>query len=164
MSEQTIENAISEVLAGDARKNALAFFAYLVKSEMMFERVKGYWKDKLYWLVKYKDEHVCFILVNGSKDNAEPEGWTIWTDDSDSNWFSYFPLDTHMKKIAWNHVDICANCGSCMNPGGSHKTILGKEFNNVCITAMKFINPDVDTLECLIKMAALRKQYIECEK
>ena len=160
MPEQQIENYIADVLTGDAQKNALGFATYLRASEMQFERGTGYWEDKLYWLIKYKTDYVCFILINGSEDRSEPEGWVIWSDDSGSNWFEDFPLDEHMKEIAWKHVDICGNCGDCGNPGGSRKTIFGKEFNNVCRTTMRFINPDVEALECAKKMVELRKNDI----
>jgi hypothetical protein len=160
MPEQQIENYIADVLTGDAKKNALEFATYLRASEMQFERGKGYWEDKLYWLIKYKAEYVCFILINGSEDKTEPEGWIIWSDDSDSNCLANFPLGEHMKEIAWKHVDVCGNCGGCDKPGGSRKTIFGKEFNNVCRTAMRFINPDVEALECAKKMVELRKNDI----
>ena len=159
MPEQRIENFIGEVLTGDARKNALDFFAYLWANEMLFERGKGYWEDKIYWMVKYKDEYVCFILV-GSEDKTEPESWIIWSDDSDSNWFTDFLVDERIKEIAWKNVDICGNCGGCNNPGGTRKIIFKKEFNNVCRTAMKFINPDVEALECAKKMVEIRKNDI----
>jgi hypothetical protein len=158
--QNLIVDAINNVLKGDAQKNALDFVAYLMASEMLFERGKGYWEDKIYWMIKYKDEYVCFILINGSEDKTETEGWTIWSDDSDSNWFSNFPLDEQLKEIAWKNVDVCTNCGGCGNPGGTHKTIFGKEFDNICITTMKFINPDAEALKCVKKMVEIRKNNI----
>ena len=160
MPEQTIENYIVEILTGDEQKNALEFAAYLRASEMLFERGKGYWEDKLYWLIKHKTEYICFILINGSEDKSEPEGWTIWSDDSGSNCFEGFPLDEHMKEVAWKHVDVCGNCGGCSNPRGTRKMIFGKEFNNVCRTTMRFTNPDVETLEFMKKMVEIRKNDI----
>ena len=159
MPEQGIENIIGEVLTGDAKKNALDFFAYLWANEMLFERGKGYWENKFYWMIKYKDEYVCFILV-GSEDKTGPESWIIWSDDSDSNWFADFPVNERIKEIAWKNVDICGNCGGCNNPGGTRKIIFKKEFNNVCRTTMKFINPDVEALECAKKMVEIRKNDI----
>jgi hypothetical protein len=158
MSEQRIEDIIDEVLTMDIHKNAFEFVAYLRAGEMLFERGKGYWEDKFYWMIKYKDEYVCFILINGSEEKNEP--WIIWSDDSDSNWFADFPLDERMKEIAWKNVDICGNCGGCNNPGGTSKTIFKKEFDNVCRTTMRFINPDVEALECLKKMIEIRKNDI----
>jgi hypothetical protein len=158
MLEQKIENFICEALTGDAQKNALEFAEYLRSSEMLFERGKGYWADKLYWMIKYKDQYVCFILINGSEGKTEP--WIVWSDDSGSSWFEDSPPEERLKEIALENVDFCTNCGGCGNPGGTRKAVFGKEFNNVCITAMKFINPDARTLECVKKMAELRKADI----
>jgi len=159
MPEQKIENFITEFLATDAQKNALEFVAYLRASEMQFERGTGYWESKLYWIIKYKDEIVCFILI-GSEEKPGPDPWTIWSDDSGSNCFADFPLDEQMKEVAWKNVDICGNCGGCDKPGGSRKTIFGKEINNVCRTTMRFIDPDAETLECMKKMVEIRKNDI----
>ena len=155
-----IDNYIGNTLTGDARKNATNLFEYLLESGMQFERGKGYWADKLYWMVKYKSEYTCFILINSGEGNTEPKGWTVWTDDSGSNWFADALADERMKEVAWKHADICGNCGGCKNMGGSQKTIFGKEFNNVCLTAMKFNNPDAETVECVMKLATLRKNDI----
>jgi hypothetical protein len=160
MPEPKIDNFIDKVLTGETQKNALEFASYLRANEMLFVRGKGYWEDKLYWMIKYKDEYVCFILINGSGSEEKFAPWTIWSDDSDSNWFEYFPLDEPMKEIAWRNVDACGNCGGCDNPGGSRKTIFGKEFNNVCRTTMRFINPDTEALECVEIMVEIRKNDI----
>lgn len=158
MSEQKIENIIGEVLTGEAQKNALEFVAYLRANEMLFERGNGYWENQLYWLIKYKNEYVCFILINGTGTEEKFKPWTIWSDDSDSNWFENFPLNEHMKEIAWKYIDFCGNCGSCS--GGTRKTIFEKEFNNVCRTTMRFIDPDTETVELMIKMVDIRKSDI----
>jgi hypothetical protein len=161
IEEQRIENYIFDVLIGDTQKNALDFVAYLRANEMLFEKGKGYWEDKLYWMIKYKDEYVCFILVNGYGsvgDKTEPEGWIIWSDDSGSNWFENFHLDDYIKKIAWDNVDFCAKCGSCS--GGTSKTIFGKAFDKICRTTFRFNNPDVQALKCVKKMVELRKNDI----
>jgi hypothetical protein len=159
MSEQQIENFIGEVLTGGDQKNALEFIAYLKASEMIFERGKGYWEGKLHWIITYKDESVCYILI-GSEEKPGPGPWIVWSDDSGTNSFKDFPLDEHMKEIAWKNIDICVNCGGCDKPGGNSKTIFGKEFTNVCRTTMRFTNPDVETLEYMKKMVEIRKNYI----
>jgi hypothetical protein len=159
MLEQNIEDFINDILTEDTQKNALKFVAYLRANEMLFEREKGYWEDKFYWGIKYKDKFVCFILI-GSENKTERNSWTIWSDDSGSNSIGDCLLDEYIKEILWKNVDICRNCGGCNKPGGSHKTIFGKEFDNVCITSMSFTNPDVDTLECMKKMVEIRKKDI----
>lgn len=160
MPERDIENAIREVLSGDMQQNALAFTACLRAHGMQFERGGGYWADKLYWLVQYQGEYVCFILLNGPDSDETCNTWTVWSDDSGSNWYEDSPLDEHLKEIGWEHVDICENCGGCGQPGGSDKCLWGKMFHNVCITTMRFINPDAGTLAFLKKMVEIRKNDI----
>ena len=157
MPVHRIDDYIGNALIGDVRKTTIDFFEYLSESQTQFERGKGYWADKLYWMAKYKDEYVCFVLINGDENGQ----WIIWSDDSGSDWYADALMDDRMKEIAWKHIDICGNCGGCKNPGGSQKTILGKEFDNVCITAMKFTNPDAETVECLKRLVELRKNAID---
>jgi hypothetical protein len=167
MSTQTIEIHIREVLTGEAQRLALNLAAYLTSQGMQFERGTGYWEDKRYWHIKYKNSYVCFILVNGFgsvRHKNEPEGWIIWSDDYDSDLFANYPLDERTKEIAWKHIDICGKCGGCKNPGGSHKTIFGKDFDNVCITTFRFDNPDAETVECVKKLLEIRKKHIDFSK
>ena len=158
MPKQTIESHIKETLAGDTRKNALDFVAFLLANEMQFERGEGYWKDKLYWCIKHENESVCYLLLNSPKENLKP--WTIWSDDSGSNCFEDCSLDEYMKEIAWDNVDFCGNCGGDCSPG-TRKVVFGKEFNNVCRAAMRFTNPDAETVECMKKLVEIRKNHID---
>ena len=160
MSEQKIEFFINNLLSNEARKNALDFIAYLRANEMLFERGEGYWADKLYWMISYRGKYVCFVLIGDPDTKTNSGDWTMWSDDSGSDWFNRFPLDNHMKEIAWKNVDVCANCGSYKNPGGTRKNVFGKSIDNVCITAMKFVNPDVKALECMKKLTEMRKMDI----
>ena len=153
MFEQ-MEAFIDEVLFDDAQRNALDFAAYLKANHLLAERGKGYWENQLYWLIKYENEHVCFILIEG------PEMWTFWSDDSGTNCFSDFPLDEQIKEIAWRNIDFCANCGTCKCPGGMRKTLFGKPFDSVCITAMKVVNPDTEALKCIKKLVEIRQKDI----
>ena len=165
MPEQIIEKFITEVLTGDAQHNALEFAAYLRASEMLFERGTGYWEGKLYWMIKYKGESVCYILL-GAEEKPGPGPWIVWSDDSGSNCFADFPLDEHMKEIAWKNIDICTdpvNCGACNKRGYTNKTktLFGKEFNNVCLTTFRFTDPDVEELEFMKKLVEIRKNDIQ---
>ena len=56
-----IEQHIREALAGEAQKNALELAAFLRANNIQFDRGTGYWEDKRYWHIKYKDNYVCFI-------------------------------------------------------------------------------------------------------
>ena len=100
---------------------------------------------------------MCFILLGG--DDGTEDSWTIWSDDSGSDWFADFALDELMTEIAWKHVDICGKCGSCS--GGTNKTIFGRTFENVCRTVFRLDNPNVEEAECAKKLVELRKADIE---
>lgn len=162
MSEQEIIKDIGEVLTGDTQKLAHDFVTYLSTLGMQFEKGTGYWADKRYWMVKYNNEYVCFILVNGYgsvRHQDEPEGFHIWSDDSGEDWFVNSPLDEYTKEIAWKNVDYCVHCGGVCE-GGTHKTIFGKEFNGVCRTTFRFDNPDVEAMECAKQLVKLRENDI----
>ena len=156
MSECKIENYIGDALIGDTRKAAENFFEYLLELDLRFERGQGYWADKLYWMIKHNDEYICFILINDGDDKTEPDRWIIWMGDSGLNIFANFMPDERTKEIALKHIDICGKCGGCGTPGGSHKKFFGIEFDNVCVTPMRFDNPNNETVECVKKMVEYR--------
>ena len=63
--------------------------------------------------MKYNDETVCQIFVNG----YEKGHWVVWSDDSGSSPFSAFPLDEHTKETIWKNVGFCRNGGCCRDMG-----------------------------------------------
>ena len=105
MSSQDIVCHINNSLAGGAKKNALDLVAYSESQGMQFElSTTDYWRDKQYWYIKYKNEFVGFILINGYspvKDKTEPEGWVFWSDNYISSVFADYPLDESFKEIAY---------------------------------------------------------------
>lgn len=156
MSELGIDHFINETLAGEAKRNALDFIAYLRADELLFERcLYGFWEDKLYWVVKYKDETICQIFVNGYKEGD----WVVWSDDSGSNSFFDFSLDEYIKEVAWKNVGYCGS-GGCCRDMGTRKVIFGKAFDNVCLAILRFDNPNAEAVTCLKKMVEVRKADI----
>ena len=147
-----IENYIEENLTDDACKNALDFIAFLRANQLHFIKDNGYWKDKIYYLIKYNHDYVCFISIKDpdEKDNL----WTVWLDDIDSSLLDEFSVDDELKEIAWEHVDHCGNCGSC--GGGRHKVIFGKEFDDVCGCTFRFDNPTSTDLKFMRKMIEIQ--------
>lgn len=156
MPEQTIEETIHESLRGETQDNALKLVSFLKTKDMQFERGKGYWADQRYWMVKYRNDCMCYILIKDPDPKAETAPWTIWSDDNDASWTEICALDDEAKRIAWENIDICGRCGGCGHPGGYRKVIFGKEFDNVCRTTMRFVNPDAKTLEGLMKLLEIR--------
>ena len=155
-----IENSINEVLVDEARENALDFIAFLKEINMQFERsTTDYWKDKLYWYIKFQNEGVGYILINGYGDcvgdKTESEGWFFWSDNYNSDFFATFPLDEQTKKIAFEHIDF-GTCG-----GGLTVRLFGKEFSPVCNgTTFRFDNPDFAAIKCMKKLVDIKKKDI----
>ncbi|MBO4999033.1 MAG: hypothetical protein J6D02_13630 [Lachnospira sp.] len=156
MSERTIEDYIINELSPEDQGVALDFVKYLRNSEMEFVKDNGYWKDKIYYLIKYHAECVCFIAI---KNPDEKENrWTVWSADIDSDWLGENQLEEELKEIAWSHVDTCKNCGSC--GGGKPKMIFGKEFSEVCGCTFRIDNPGAEDLRFMKKMVEIRKSEI----
>lgn len=126
MNEKPVEEIINEELSADDRAVALDFAAFLRDNELEFVRDRGYWRDKIYFLVQYNHECVCFMAIN----------------------------DPDEKETAWKHVDLCGHCGSC--GGGKDKVIFGKKFDRVCGCTFRFDNPDRNDLSFMKKMVELK--------
>ena len=156
MSERKIHDYISEELSLGDQSIALAFVEYLKSDGMEFIKDNGYWKDKIYYLIKFYDICVCFISI---KDPDEKENhWTIWSDDMGSDFLKEIPKEKEIIEKAWKHIDFCGGCGSC--GGGRHKIIFGKEFDNVCGCTFRFDNPNLGDLLFMKKMVRIRKKEI----
>lgn len=156
--EKQIENYVEENLTGEARQTALEFIHYLRANELEFIKDSGYWKDKIYYLIKFRNECVCFIAI---KDPDEPQNlWTVWSDDSRA--YEDSSVEEEIKNIAWKYVDYCANCGSC--GGGKRKIVFGKSFERVCGCTFRVDNPKAGDLPFLKKMVKLRKKDIQEER
>lgn len=158
MQDKSIEYYIIDSMTGDSQLVALNFVAYLKANLIQLERGRGYWEDQFYYFATYKNECVCYILIDGKGVEEEFSPLTIWSDDSSSNCLENHILDENMRNIAWDNVDFCRNCGSCV--GGVCKTIFGKKFINVCRTSMIFVNPDIELIEVVKKIIEIRKSYI----
>ena len=68
MNEIKIEDYICEKLSLDEQKIVLDFVDYLEKEKFIFVKDNGYWKDKIYYLIKYKNEGICFIVIKYQKN------------------------------------------------------------------------------------------------
>jgi hypothetical protein len=101
-----------------------------------------------------------FVFTCGAfpaKYIGEPEGWIIWSDDSDSNWYTDTLRGESVKEIAWENVDICGKCSpGSLCFGGICKTIFGKTFDNVCRTTFRFDNPSCEAVECAKRLVEIR--------
>lgn len=144
---ESITKIVSNTFSSGLKESILDFLSYLNSDSLTFERLSGYWENQFYYSVKYNNESVCYILLNGTGDEQQFAPLTIWSDDSGSDWFKNYPLDNKFEEIAWENVDFCVNCGSCS--GGTKKIVFGKEFNNICRTTFRFTNPNVEEFKII---------------
>lgn len=152
-----IEDYVIAELVSEEQEIALDFVTYLRSFNLEFEKDNGYWRDKIYYIIKYQSKCICFISI---KDLDEPDNhWTVWSDDMSSELIAEYPLESGIKEIAWRHVDICGNCGSC--DGGRLKNIFGREFPKVCGCTFRVDNPGKEELVFLKKMVEIRIAEIE---
>ena len=157
MDEKYISDFITENLSLHDKKIALDFIDFLKNQGCELIKDNGYWKNKIYYLVKWQNKYVCFIAI---KDPDEPHNrWTVWSDDMSSDFLSIQEEDVSLKQSAWTHVDLCGKCGSC--GGGRKKIIFGKTFDNVCGCTFRFDNPNSNDLTTLKKIAEIRIKEID---
>ena len=156
---ENILQIVNDTFPLGLKENTLNFISYLNSNSLTFERLLGYWENQHYYSVKYKNESVCYILVNGSGDEQQFAPLTIWSDDSGSNWYENYPLSNDLKKIAWDNVDYCGHCGSCA--GGTQKTIFGKPFENVCRITFRFTNPNTEEFTVIKELVHARLKDIK---
>ena len=150
----SLKSLISEHLSGSAKSVALEFCDFLQENKLEFYRDTGYWKNKIYFHIRFRGECVCFIAI---RDPDEPENlWTVWSEDCPA--YETSAVDDAIKATAWSHVDFCGNCGSCA--GGRQKIIFGKPFDRVCGCTFRVDNPSQDQLPFLKTMVEIRRKEI----
>ena len=153
MSEQKrIEDAFKEYFTGDELKNALDIVEFFNANKMIYNGEHE---------IHYKGELVCYI----DTPNESNKWWSIWTVGDYSSEYEGVPIDEHTKEITWANVVKCGNCDGVDCDPGKTEVVFGKEFNNVCNgtggLAMRFMNPDAETLECVKKMIEMAKYVID---
>ncbi len=152
MSEKRIEDAFNEYFTGDTLKNALDFAEFLRANEMVYN---GDYE------IHYKSKLACYIDTPNDKSHM----WRVWTVGDYSNEYEGFPIDERTKEIAWANVVYCGNCDDVDCDPGKTEIIFGKEFVNVCRgadnLAMRYKNPNAETLECMKKMVDMRKYVVD---
>lgn len=153
MSEHTvIENAITK-LDGETQKNVLDFIDFLRENEFQIEyNPNEYEEDKWSGAIGgVVGNSIGYMVVNGV-----PRPWTVWINSYDFGDVS--TIDDAIKEAIWACLSKCGKC----NPewekcrGGS-KTILGKEFDDLCHSPLMIINPDTEKLKNIEKMLLILK-------
>ena len=162
-----IEDAINRAFTGDKLANALDFAAHLRSLDLPLKEYDK--EEKTYFFdIDYKGVILCFIHISAKKmmvfSSQVPCSWIYWPEGDDSTKYADPVVDESIKKAAWKRVRKCSNCG-CKSAPGKRKCILGKEFDNVCVSALGFhainsakTSPD---WECLKQMVTAMKNDID---
>ena len=149
MVNKNIEVMVNNVLNGESKSNALDFIAFLNTNELIVGENNSE--------VSYNGENVCYIHIDGSDQIPGP--WTVWSDDSSVYEQEVASIDKQVKELAWEHANVCENCGGNCSPG-MRKIIFGKTFDNICSSTFMFTNPDAKTIECLKNLLMLRMSAV----
>ena len=151
MSNKKIEDVISNVLTGDAQKNALNLVSHIrtIGGSEYFAIKMHDEKDESGWVA----DDLGFIFVNGSADFPGP--WTLWLSAGDLGQHAQNPVDDAIKEIVWQHVSPCGSCGGKCAPGVGAK-VLGKDFTNTCQGNLMFVDPNADVVELIKKIVEIR--------
>jgi len=92
-----IKDYICRELSLSTKDATLEFVSYLENNNMTFIKDNNaYWKDKIYYWVRFNDKCVCFIAIEGGKNINQ---WTVWSDDMVTEYIEKF----ENKEIAWKH-------------------------------------------------------------
>lgn len=151
MSEQKkyniIEDAITELLNGELRENALSFASYLNENQLA-PNMSAWGK------ITYNGYNLGWMQV-GEKNNWLFEIFNF-LDFGDFN-----DEDDEFTEAVHNHVKICDT--PCHDECWRAKDakIFGKEFKSVCSQhSCSFINPDSKTIKHIIKLIEYSKKTI----
>ena len=162
MSEQKtnnyagFEDSINKFLSGDARQNALSFVQHLASLGVTFGDDGGS-------RPKYKGVTMCDLHIDG-ETGGYPGPWTIWIYWIHWTHAENIPNDEHFKDIIWANIDYCRKCHGgntewCKSD--KKKTIFGRDFDNVCQSAIAFTDPDAEAVECAKKLMNMIKHAID---
>jgi hypothetical protein len=174
-----IEEETKNFLSGEKLKNALDLLSYLKESGRTWVfptdgHPEFYYMNELTCLLAYSnygEEDLSAIrrsieeAGNRFEDVASP-CWTIccWQHGDDIYELESFPVDEGVKEFAQLNVWKCIYCGGCDAPGGRHRAVFGKEYENACCNVFQFGNPDSEDLKNIKKLMELQKHIIANSK
>jgi len=137
-----------EALPEDEKKQAiLAFVEYCAANRMTVQ-----WGATNAWYIGRKGKRAGRISIGG---NAALQDYSWYVTIADLNVFDpihiNFIENENLTELIWKNVKYCEGCLKTCAPGTDRK-ILGKMFSNVCVGAIRFKNPDTETLNGIKKI------------
>lgn len=65
---------------------------------MEFVRDRGYWRDKIYFLIQYNHECVCFMAINDPDE--KDKRFTVWSDEMHEEYLTEEAVENSLKETA----------------------------------------------------------------
>ena len=151
LTKPTPEDAFSEFLVGETKKNALTFISWLRENKL-----PPRWDGIYRWKVNYKSKYICYINLSW------PPSKGIWEVKPNRMFFGEYGkyiTGDELKKFVLNIVQLPGcnrECGKMRNT-----EFLEKKFDEVCACwPFRAKNPDGAELENLKKLVLLSKDII----
>ena len=168
MQKIIIEEVISKNLTGVKQEIALDFVAY-IRALGLKINVIDVNKKAHHFTIENNGVAFFRVYINNSFSVSPFPGVSCsWFYSSANESDVKFPVpvvDDQIKKLVWKKVKRCLNCG-CKFAPGRKETILGKEFDNVCVSPpIQFCNISNPVhLVCIKQMVTAMKNDIFAEK
>jgi len=176
-----IQEETQKYLNGENLRIAMDLLAYLKESGRTWTFEPGghpefYYMGELNCLFAYMKSPMDDATVAHVRKLVEDSGnrwvydpsssWNIccWQNDGDLYEPGDFPVSEDLKDFAREYVWKCIRCGGCSTPGGEHRAVFGKTFDNACVNLFQFANPTDEMLAHIIKLMELQKRIIAISK
>ena len=164
MQKIILEDVINKNLTDVKKEIALDFAAHIRALGLTFKVTNVRKKAHEFSLVNKGIEFFRVYINNSFSVSPFPGVSCSWFYSSDNECGVNFPepvVDEQIKKVVWKKVKKCINCG-CMFAPGRRETILGKKFDNVCVSPIQFCNiTNPVHLECIKQMVTAMKNDID---
>jgi len=158
-----IEDAITEFLDGDMKRNALDIIAYLRDS-----KISPRWCLTNWWNSSCKGKSICKIHLSDNgwakTGRSKTYSWHIASYLQYMDKYKETIMNEGLQNIIWDHFAYWRGCLTrCSNwtTTGRDITILGKEFKDLCGCATWRIcvhDPDEITLNSVKRLLELEKR------
>ena len=167
-------------LSGENLENALDLLVYLKDSGRTWilseYHPEFFYMGELTCLIAYLKSPMDGETYEAMRRQIEEAGnrfvydpsssWNIccWQNADDIYEPIEFPVSEDLKQYARANVWRCIGCHTgddgCPTPGGSRRTVFGREFQNACCNVFQLSNPDKNEMEHIKTLMELQKHII----
>lgn len=171
-----IEDVLPYCLDGEMLKSALDFVAWLRANKMnpVWAGVHNQWKHTYkgtgLYVINLRATDPNIIKLRTADSNEEEKKWTVEPYLKNISKYNDSIINEGLQTYIWNNVGYCRHVlmGDCNFHGcapGMSKTIVGKEFKNICLAhagigrrVMVAHDPDKNTIDCIKKLLEFERK------